>query len=633
MMLLVLIALSAFHYAYADLSAGMQAYNKHDYANAIVLLKQEAENGDRISQYALGYIYASGQGIPRDDTEAVKWYRMAADQGYAVAQTSIGISYEHGQGVERNLSEARKWFEKAAAQGDPRAIMILDMHTARDRNPKRSSELKPPQYFDSHAIQNPDAPTGNNNLVKPQVSSLPDDLKKAIEKGDITVGLQLAQINYEVVHDRLIEKCRAAYPNTVAALTEAIALWTATNAASIKELRQFTKDGLKRNLHLPEPDATVKAAQISESLTYGLKIKFESISGKELKEACEGQYAAKSLQSPMLDFASLLKRIRGSNANIVKPATSPAVEILHTTNISSKVAAIGGTSVAIKGISGDGAVVVGDFLNKNQDSDKRVIFRYSQSSGVDNLGTFGQEIINQMCISADGSVIAGTIYFKEKKESHIFRYTKTNGFEDLGTMGQKSIAEVNGVSADGSVMVGSFNPSLTPTTPTGTTAWHAFKYSQSLGFEDLGSMGAESAFARGVSADGSLIVGNFHVASPFLDHAYRYSRSDGVQDIGAIGGTAAFATGISNDGSVIVGDFFGKFNSFKYRYNHNSFIYTKVGGVQELGELGGRPVGNISVSADGTKFNWSYVDSDGESYASTAKIILPVNQGKKISWK
>ena len=33
--------------------------------------------------YNLGLMYDSGEGVPEDDKEAVKWYRLAAEQGNA----------------------------------------------------------------------------------------------------------------------------------------------------------------------------------------------------------------------------------------------------------------------------------------------------------------------------------------------------------------------------------------------------------------------------------------------------------------------------------------------------------------------------------------------------------------------
>ena len=42
----------------------------------------QAEAGDASAQYILGLMYANGFGVPEDDDEAVRWYRMAAEQGY-----------------------------------------------------------------------------------------------------------------------------------------------------------------------------------------------------------------------------------------------------------------------------------------------------------------------------------------------------------------------------------------------------------------------------------------------------------------------------------------------------------------------------------------------------------------------
>ena len=35
-------------------------------------------------------MYATGEGVPRDDGEAARWYRVAADQGYDKAKFSLG---------------------------------------------------------------------------------------------------------------------------------------------------------------------------------------------------------------------------------------------------------------------------------------------------------------------------------------------------------------------------------------------------------------------------------------------------------------------------------------------------------------------------------------------------------------
>lgn len=49
-----------------------------------------ATQGDPDAQNRLGAAYAHGRGVPKDDGEAVKWYRLAAAQGYTPAQISLG---------------------------------------------------------------------------------------------------------------------------------------------------------------------------------------------------------------------------------------------------------------------------------------------------------------------------------------------------------------------------------------------------------------------------------------------------------------------------------------------------------------------------------------------------------------
>ena len=78
--------------------------------------KAKAEKGDAVAQYNLGIRYADGQGVEKDDVEAVKWYRKAAEQNVASAQSNLGFSYENGQGVEKDYAEAVKWYRKAAEQ-------------------------------------------------------------------------------------------------------------------------------------------------------------------------------------------------------------------------------------------------------------------------------------------------------------------------------------------------------------------------------------------------------------------------------------------------------------------------------------------------------------------------------------
>ena len=47
-------------------------------------------------------MYAVGRGVPQDETEAVRWFRLAAEQGYRAAQYNLGRAYENGLGVPQD---------------------------------------------------------------------------------------------------------------------------------------------------------------------------------------------------------------------------------------------------------------------------------------------------------------------------------------------------------------------------------------------------------------------------------------------------------------------------------------------------------------------------------------------------
>ena len=58
--------------------------------------------------------YGGRLGVPKDEVEAVKWYRKAAEQNLAEAQCALGGCYANDLGVAKNEVEAVKWWRKAA---------------------------------------------------------------------------------------------------------------------------------------------------------------------------------------------------------------------------------------------------------------------------------------------------------------------------------------------------------------------------------------------------------------------------------------------------------------------------------------------------------------------------------------
>ena len=93
--------------------------------DAVAAIRLAAEQGDASAQYNLGVMYDSGQGVPQDETEAVRWFRLAADQGDAAAQFDLGLLYQSGRGVPQDETEAVRWHRLAADQGHAAAQVSL----------------------------------------------------------------------------------------------------------------------------------------------------------------------------------------------------------------------------------------------------------------------------------------------------------------------------------------------------------------------------------------------------------------------------------------------------------------------------------------------------------------------------
>ena len=60
---------------------GLSAYNRGNYATALRAFRPLAEQADARAQYNLGLMYWYGDGVPSDNSEAIKWFRRAAEQG------------------------------------------------------------------------------------------------------------------------------------------------------------------------------------------------------------------------------------------------------------------------------------------------------------------------------------------------------------------------------------------------------------------------------------------------------------------------------------------------------------------------------------------------------------------------
>ena len=88
-------------------------------------LVSEAELGSVAAQVKLGRKYATGDGVPRDLAQSVRWFQQAAAQGNVEAMYAVGRAYIQGQGVNPDHAEAGRWLRAAAEKGHTEAQFHL----------------------------------------------------------------------------------------------------------------------------------------------------------------------------------------------------------------------------------------------------------------------------------------------------------------------------------------------------------------------------------------------------------------------------------------------------------------------------------------------------------------------------
>ena len=130
-----------------DFSAGLSAYNLHQYKTALARWWPLAARGHADSQAALGYLYLRGLGVVQDDAIAARFYAHAAAQGQVDAQYFLGTLYLHGRGVDQDYARAHVLCELAMTRGVPQALHCRDEAIAHldaeqlDRNYRRVADL------------------------------------------------------------------------------------------------------------------------------------------------------------------------------------------------------------------------------------------------------------------------------------------------------------------------------------------------------------------------------------------------------------------------------------------------------------------------------------------------------------
>lgn len=96
-----------------------------DNGDPLLVMRRIGDQGQAEAQFKLGLAYSNGDGVPKDDVEAVRWFREAAVQGHPEAQLHLGYAHYDGKGTPHDEAEAMSWYLKAAKQGLAEARVVL----------------------------------------------------------------------------------------------------------------------------------------------------------------------------------------------------------------------------------------------------------------------------------------------------------------------------------------------------------------------------------------------------------------------------------------------------------------------------------------------------------------------------
>jgi uncharacterized protein len=100
--------------------AGIEAWQRADYAAAVAIWRPLAEKGDPDAAFNLGQAYRLGRGVPTNIAAATTWFERAASKGHVDAETTLGLLLFQNGDQARGL----RWLKAAADKGEPRAMLV-----------------------------------------------------------------------------------------------------------------------------------------------------------------------------------------------------------------------------------------------------------------------------------------------------------------------------------------------------------------------------------------------------------------------------------------------------------------------------------------------------------------------------
>jgi probable HAF family extracellular repeat protein len=256
------------------------------------------------------------------------------------------------------------------------------------------------------------------------------------------------------------------------------------------------------------------------------------------------------------------------------------------------------------------------------------IFATLWKNGIVNLGTLGgnQSVSNGnndrgqvagAALNADSDPFAsvplcngcGTfsqtyLFVPAGTQSHAFRWTETGGMHDLGTLGGPD-SSASFVNQRGQIMGESFT-SFTANPSTGVPTLDPFFWENGK-MVDIGTLGGTIAAPNWMNNRGQ-VVGASTIAGDQISHAFLWDKRRGLQDLGILpGGMFSYANSVNDAGEAVGGS---------DSSNGAPAVLWKDGAIIDLGNLAGDICsGANSINSSGEIVGFGSADCNNEDHA------------------
>lgn len=165
-------------------------------AASVDLIRKMADRGSPAEQTILGYMYANGTGITKNQVEAVRWYRKAADQDYGLAQLAFAFNSKGG------AEEKIRWLRKAAENGNASAQFICCMISSAEKGKGNDAEAflcirKAAEQGNALAQYITGAAYAEGKVVTKDDAEAVRWYRKAAEQGDVKAKTELKKLGLQ----------------------------------------------------------------------------------------------------------------------------------------------------------------------------------------------------------------------------------------------------------------------------------------------------------------------------------------------------------------------------------------------------------------------------------------------------